>query len=226
MNREEEKTDLQKRSQIIKSLTVGGVAVTAWNKPIINSVLLPAHADVSPNGGTGSGEMGSGGTGSGGTGNDGTGNDGTGSGGTGADGTLNALDAQDRLATQNATEVSRWTFGGTLLVQFQGNYTGSITVTSLPITGYRVILMNFQAENNLRIKLVNGSLSCDDPFPDYTIDRSLEDWPGTYAFSGPENPDTGDWNTNSDGVKQINFMLYVSANENRDLYLPCPAYQK
>ncbi len=43
------KTDLQKRKQIIQSLAVGGLAVTAWQKPIINSVLLPAHAQPSGN---------------------------------------------------------------------------------------------------------------------------------------------------------------------------------
>ncbi len=40
------KTGLQKRQRIIQSLAVGGLAVTAWQKPIINSVLLPAHAQT------------------------------------------------------------------------------------------------------------------------------------------------------------------------------------
>ncbi len=43
----EQNTDLQKRQRIIKSLAVGGVAITAWHKPIINSVILPAHAQTS-----------------------------------------------------------------------------------------------------------------------------------------------------------------------------------
>ncbi len=47
MNQESQKTDLQKRKQIIRSLAVGGLAVTAWQKPIVNSVLLPAHAQQS-----------------------------------------------------------------------------------------------------------------------------------------------------------------------------------
>jgi len=46
MNQEIEKTDLQKRQQIIKTLAVSGVAVAAWHKPTINSVILPAHAQT------------------------------------------------------------------------------------------------------------------------------------------------------------------------------------
>ncbi len=53
MSREEQKTDREKRQQIIKTLAVGGLAVTAWNKPIINSVILPAHAQTSGNNGGG-----------------------------------------------------------------------------------------------------------------------------------------------------------------------------
>ncbi len=52
------KTDLQKRKQIIQSLAVGGLAVTAWQKPIINSVLLPAHAQTSGNSSGQAGEAG------------------------------------------------------------------------------------------------------------------------------------------------------------------------
>ncbi len=43
---ETEKTDLQKRQQVIKTLAVSGLAVTAWNKPIVNSLILPAHAQT------------------------------------------------------------------------------------------------------------------------------------------------------------------------------------
>ncbi len=51
------KTDLQKRKQIIRSLAVG-LAVTAWQKPIVNSVLLPAHAQTSADPANPSGQAG------------------------------------------------------------------------------------------------------------------------------------------------------------------------
>ncbi len=50
---EAQKTDLSKRQQIIKTLAVGGLAVTAWNKPVVNSIILPAHAQTSPVSGNG-----------------------------------------------------------------------------------------------------------------------------------------------------------------------------
>ena len=56
MNQEIEKTDIKKRQQIIKTLAVGGLAVTAWHKPIINSVILPAHAQTTGSGGSSSGD--------------------------------------------------------------------------------------------------------------------------------------------------------------------------
>ncbi len=57
MNQEIERTNLKKRQQIIKSLAVGGVAITAWHQPIVNSVILPAHAQTS-DGSTTSGQAG------------------------------------------------------------------------------------------------------------------------------------------------------------------------
>ncbi len=48
MKQEKQKTDLRKRQQIIKTLAVGGLAVTAWHKPVVSSIVLPAHAQTSP----------------------------------------------------------------------------------------------------------------------------------------------------------------------------------
>ena len=39
-----------KRRQIVKNLTIGGsaIAVTQWTRPMVDSVVVPAHADTSP----------------------------------------------------------------------------------------------------------------------------------------------------------------------------------
>ena len=39
-----------KRRQIVKNLTIGGgaIAVTQWTRPMVDSVAVPAHAEMSP----------------------------------------------------------------------------------------------------------------------------------------------------------------------------------
>ncbi len=55
------------RRQAVKIITVGGVAATLllptkWTKPVIESVVVPAHAQASPFGGFGKGFPGHGST--------------------------------------------------------------------------------------------------------------------------------------------------------------------